>query len=251
MKPPAPGTPASASSWPIGSLGKALIEENLATINSRIREAARKSGRGPGSIQLVAVSKQISLEKIRQAVRAGIRLFGENKVQEARQKIDELAGEGVAWHFIGHLQKNKVKYIFGRFELIHSVDSAGLAERIHHESRKRGAVTEVLIQVNLSGEESKFGVAGEGLEPLLVSLAGYTGIRARGLMTIPPWDPDPEASRKYFVRLRELRDKINRRAIENIHLDHLSMGMSNDFPVAVEEGATLVRVGTALFGPRP
>ncbi len=219
-------------------------------MKNRIEEAALKSGRAPESVRLVAVTKTVPVEKIRQAKEAGAVIFGENRVQEALEKIDRLGNDGIHWHFIGHLQKNKVKHVVGRFDLIHSVDSVDLARMIHTKSVEQGRVTPVLIQVNISGEASKSGVAPEALEALLQAASELKGIRVEGLMTIPPFDPDPEKSRSFFSALRQLRDKIAKSGIEGISLDELSMGMSHDFTVAIEEGATLVRVGTAIFGER-
>ena len=213
-------------------------------------DAALKSGRNLEDVRLVTVSKQAPDDKIREARKAGAVLFGENKIQEAQKKIEALGVEDFHWHFIGHLQKNKVKNIFGLFELIHSVDSIPLAELIHRGSLKLDRVTHILIQVNVSGEAAKSGVSPEQLEETLRQTSKFSGVKVQGLMTIPPYDPDPEKSRKYFARLRELRDSMNKTGIENIELKELSMGMSNDFEIAIEEGATLVRVGTAVFGPR-
>jgi pyridoxal phosphate enzyme (YggS family) len=161
-----------------------------------------------------------------------------------------LGKEKFHWHFIGHLQKNKVKNITGLFELIHSVDSIELAEMIHSASLKKGIETDILIQVNISGESSKSGVAPEYLERVLSEVSHYEGVNVKGLMTIPPFNPDPEKARPYFSQLRELRDSMECNRIENISLQELSMGMSNDFMVAIEEGATIVRVGSAIFGAR-
>ncbi len=210
--------------------------------------AAERAGRDVADIHLLAVSKTFPSEDIRQALAAGQHAFGENKIQEAVAKIDELDGETIDWHFIGHLQKNKVKYIPGRFALLHSVDSIALAEQLDLESKKQGSVTRVLIQVNVSGESSKSGIAPDALHPLLEQAQGFTGLIVEGLMTIPPYEQDPEQSRRWFCALRELRDEAN--ASLGLNLTHLSMGMSHDFEVAIEEGATWIRVGTALFGGR-
>jgi len=226
-----------------------LIAENLAVVKERIAQAARKSGREPESVRLVAVSKTVPAERIEVSGIEGC-VLGENKVQEARDKIEALGTESYHWHFIGHLQRNKVKHIPGLFELIHSVDSSELAEDIHSYSLRHDLVTPVLIQVNISGEASKSGVAPSDLEELLSMLISLSGISVRGLMTIPPFDPDPEKSRRHFAALRKLRDRMRSVNIENITMDELSMGMSNDFEVAIEEGATWVRVGTAIFGAR-
>lgn len=226
------------------------VADNLAAVKRRMAEAARKAGRNPEDVRLVAVSKTIPAEIIAEAGAADGCVFGENKVQDALKKIEALATRRFHWHFIGHLQRNKVKYIPGLFELIHSVDNPELAEDLHAYSLKHSVVTPVLIQVNISGESSKSGVAPEDLEPLLESVRYLNGISVRGLMTIPPYDPDPERSRPHFAALRHLRDRMRQLNIENIALDDLSMGMSNDYEVAIEEGATWVRVGTAIFGPR-
>jgi pyridoxal phosphate enzyme (YggS family) len=231
-----------------------LIPENLEWVKSQIVQAAKKAGRSSDSVRLVAVSKTVSLEKIIEAREAGVGLFGENRVQEALDKIDRLGQSGQSganWHFIGHLQKNKVKQIIGRFGLIHSVDSTALARAINEKSLAQGLITSVLIQVNVSGETSKFGMAPEELESTLKEVSKMPGVKVEGLMTIPPYAQDPEKSRGVFVRLRELRDKMAELGIEGIALKELSMGMSNDFTVAIEEGATLVRVGSAIFGDRP
>lgn len=226
-----------------------LIADNLATVKERMAEAARKSGREPDAVRLVAVSKTVPAERIEVGGLEGC-VLGENKVQEARDKIEALGTESYHWHFIGRLQRNKVKYIPGLFELIHSVDNSELAEDIHRYSLKHDVVTPVLIQVNISGESSKSGVLSNKLEELLDMVVSLSGISVRGLMTIPPFDPDPEKSRKHFSALRKLRDRMRKVNIENIVMDELSMGMSNDFEVAIEEGATWVRVGTAIFGDR-
>ena len=227
-----------------------LIADNLANVKERIANAARKSGRDPNAVHLVAVSKTVPVERIVEAGKIGGCVFGENKVQEARDKIETLGTESYRWHFIGHLQRNKVKYIPGLFEMIHSVDNSELAENIHRYSLQHDVVTPVLIQVNISGESSKSGVNPSNLEELLDMLVSFSGISVRGLMTIPPFDPDPEHSRKHFAALRKLRDRMKVIDIENMTMDELSMGMSNDFEVAIEEGATWVRVGTAIFGAR-
>ncbi len=205
-----------------------LIADNLATVKEQIAGAARKSGREPNAVRLVAVTKTVPVERIAEAGILDGCVFGENKVQEARNKIETLGTESYRWHFIGHLQRNKVKYIPGLFELIHSVDHSELAEEIHRYSMKQGLITPVLIQVNVSGETSKSGVAPNDLEGLLEMMVSLNGISVRGLMTIPPFDPDPEKSRKHFAALQRLRDRMQSVNIENISMDELSMGMSND-----------------------
>lgn len=225
-----------------------LIADNLSFVQERMAQAAQKSGRHPEEVRLVAVTKTVPVEHIAEAGKIGGCVFGENRVQDARPKIETLGTEHYRWHFIGHLQRNKVKYIPGLFELIHSVDNPELAGEIHRHSLKHGTVTPVLIQVNVSGEAGKSGVAPSDLEALLERVTYLNGIAVQGLMTIPPFDPDPEPSRKHFAALRKLRDRMRSLEMENISMDELSMGMSNDFEVAIEEGATWVRVGTAIFG---
>ncbi|GJL79235.1 MAG: YggS family pyridoxal phosphate enzyme [Nitrospinaceae bacterium] len=227
-----------------------MISDKLAWVNAKITEAAKKAGRDPKSVRLVAVSKTVTEDKIIEAQKAGANLFGENRVQEALEKINHLGRDGFAWHLIGHLQKNKVKHVIGHFDLIHSVDSVDLARVIDEKSRARSLVTRILIQVNVSGEASKSGVAPEDLEATLRAVSKMQAVRVEGLMTIPPFAPDPEQSRDVFSQLLGLRDQMAELAIEGVYLQELSMGMSHDFPVAIEEGATLVRVGTAIFGER-
>lgn len=228
-----------------------MIADNLAEVKSNIAEAARACGRDPAEIRLIAVSKTVDSQRIANAYDCGQNLFGENRVQDALEKIDLLKGKEIHWHLIGHLQKNKVKYIIGKFDLVHSIDNFSLAETVHKKSQEQEIVTNVLMQVNISGEETKSGLSPDQLQDTLVQVSQLSGVQVKGLMTIPPMQSDPEASRQYFAELRELRDEIARQAIKNIQLDELSMGMSNDYQVAVQEGATLVRVGTAIFGDRP
>ena len=227
-----------------------MIPENLTQVKRRIIEAAKRVGRDSSDVRLLAVSKEQTDVTVAEGVHAGMTLFGENKIQEARSKIEVLGRDGLEWHFIGRLQKNKVKFIFDLFDLVHSVDSLALAEAIHKKAQTLGSCMPILLQVNVSGEKSKL-----GMNPLIVPkeirrLAKLGGVKVRGLMTIPPYDRNPENSRPYYVRLRELRDTCFNLGISGVQLDELSMGMSNDYEVAVEEGATLVRVGTGLFGPR-
>ncbi|MGP0629083.1 YggS family pyridoxal phosphate-dependent enzyme [Nitrospina sp. 32_T5] len=226
------------------------LDENIAVVRQRICEAALRAGRDPESVRLVAVSKTVPMERIRAARQAGADVFGENKVQEAMEKIETLGSKDFHWHFIGHLQKNKVKYVVGHFDLVHSVDSTALAEKLDTESQKQGVVTNVLIQVNVSGEASKFGIDPGNLEDLLRRAGALSGIAVKGLMTIPPYTPDAEEARKHFASLRTLRDRMCECKFPGISLEELSMGMSHDYEIAVEEGATWVRVGTALFGER-
>ena len=215
-----------------------------------IDEAAQKAGRSRDSIRLISVSKQVSSGKIIEAYQAGSKCFGENKIQEAVFKIDEVNAQDISWHFIGHLQKNKIKYLDSRFELIHSIDSLSLAEKISTYCEGQNQRQAVLLQVNVSGEEAKFGMTPAQLEDQLSSFGQLKGIQVQGLMTIPPQNPEAENSRQYFSALRVLRDKFQAMNIEGVELKELSMGMTNDYLIAVEEGATLVRVGTAIFGQR-
>ncbi len=225
------------------------ISKNLSAVTERIRQAALRSGRNPGEIRLVAVSKTVSPEKIREAIKAGVTILGENYIQEARKKIEEIGG-AIEWHFIGHPQSNKVKYAVDLFTMIHSVDSVSLAAELNRAAEKRNKIIPVLVQVNISGEETKSGINPEETARLLTELSSMDSLSVRGLMTMPPWFENAEDARPYFIALRKLRDELSERHIKNISLTELSMGMSGDFEVAIEEGATLVRVGTAIFGPR-
>jgi pyridoxal phosphate enzyme (YggS family) len=226
-----------------------MIAENLVEVRERISRAIQKSGREPDSARLITVSKQISVDRIEEARAAGAVVFGENKIQEAIPKIEQMGAEGIFWHFIGHLQKNKIKFLDERFDLIHSVDSFELAEKIAKHYHSENRVQRILLQVNVSGEAAKFGMEPKELEKQMAEFFQLQGIQVEGLMTIPPFDSDPENSRRHFSRLRELREQYEKQ--NGLPLNQLSMGMSNDFEVAIEEGATLVRVGTAIFGPRP
>ena len=226
------------------------IAENLARVRERMEAAARRSGRDPESVRLVAVSKTADAERVRQAIEAGAKILGENYVQEAQKKIDVL-GHEIAWHFIGHLQTNKAKAAAGLFDFIHSVDSLNLAQELGRRAKLQEKVLPVLLEVNLAGEVTKFGAREKEIFLLAEKLSGMEGIEVKGLMTMPPFFEDPEASRPYFVELRKMGERLAREKIPGISVEELSMGMSNDFEVAVEEGATLVRVGTAIFGPRP
>ena len=229
-----------------------MISENLVQVKRCIIEAAKRAGRDPSGIRLLAVTKEQSDATVAKGIQAGMTLLGENKVQEASGKIEAFGRKnGLEWHFIGRLQKNKVKFIFDLFDLIHSVDSLALAEAIHKKAQKIGSCMPILLQVNISGEKSKLGIDPLDLPREIREFAKLEGVKISGLMTIPPFDRDPETSRPYYARLRELRDTCSSLNIPRICLDELSMGMSNDYEVAIEEGATLVRVGTGLFGPRP
>ncbi len=223
------------------------IAANLERVQAQIAGAAEKSGRSPDAIALVAVSKKQDTEKIRAAEEAGQLLFGESRVQEARVKIPLLPAR-LRWHFIGTLQKNKIRHALPLFEFFHSIDSLALAQDMNRIADEEGINPRVLLQVNMAGEASKHGFAPEALRRDLESTLSLGRLNIEGLMTIPPLAPEAEASRRYFVALRELRDRLETEF--QIGLPELSMGMSGDFPIAIEEGATMVRVGTAIFGKR-
>ena len=227
-----------------------MISKNLKYLKQSIVKAAKRVGRDPSEIKLLAVTKEQSDVIVTEAIQAGMTLLGENKVQEARGKIEVLGRNGLEWHFIGRLQKNKVKFIFDLFDLIHSVDSFSLAEAIHKKAQKIGSCMPILLQINISGEKSKLGINPLNLPEEIKKIAKLEGVKVCGLMTIPPFNSNPENSRSYYVRLRELRDTCSNLNIPRVNLNELSMGMSNDYEVAIEEGATMVRVGTGLFGPR-
>ena len=224
-----------------------LITENLEQVREQIAGAAAKVGRAAGEIELVAIAKTHSADKVREAIEAGQTLFGESRVQEARAKIPELPSN-LRWHFVGHLQKNKIRHALPLFEMIHSVDSLELAHEMNRIAEEQGMHPRVLLEVNVAGEGSKFGFKSETLHAEMESLLALPRLSILGLMTIPPLAEEAEVSRKYFIQLRELRDRLQTEF--HVDLAQLSMGMTEDFVVAVEEGATLVRVGTAIFGKR-
>jgi pyridoxal phosphate enzyme (YggS family) len=223
------------------------IGENLARVREQIAAAAARSGRSPEEIELVAVTKTHPAEKVQAAVEAGQLLFGESRVQEARIKIPLLPSR-LRWHFIGHLQKNKIRHALPLFELFHGIDSLALAEEMQRIADAEGMRPRILLEVNVAGEASKHGFSPEALRRDLEPALSLGRLSIEGLMTIPPLAPEAEASRPYFVALRKLRDEMETEF--NLRLPQLSMGMSADFPIAIEEGATLVRVGTAIFGER-
>jgi PLP dependent protein len=226
------------------------IARNLKAVRLRISETCLRCGRDPGAVRLVCVTKTMSAETVQLAIQAGAGIFGENYIQEAREKCAALAEYPVSWHFIGHLQTNKAKYAVKLFDLIHTVDSLHLATELDREARKIGKVQKILIQVNMGKEASKSGIDAESADPLMRSLADLPNLSVRGMMTLPPFFDEPESVRPYFRGLRELRDTLNKPGISGIRLDELSMGMTGDFEAAIEEGATLVRIGTAIFGER-
>ncbi|MFO7972920.1 MAG: YggS family pyridoxal phosphate-dependent enzyme [Desulfobacterales bacterium] len=224
--------------------------KRLQTVKDRIQTAASACGRSPGTIRLVAVSKTVPTVRVREAIQAGVTILGENYVQEARAKFNDLATYAVSWHFIGHLQSNKAKYAVRLFDLIHSVDTLKLARELDKQSRKINKIQEILIQVNISEEASKSGVNAEDTLTLLKDISRLENLSVKGLMTMPPYFNAPEKVRPYFKALRDLRDRLKQQGVLNVGLNELSMGMTGDFEVAVQEGATLVRIGTAIFGKR-
>jgi PLP dependent protein len=225
------------------------VSESLKHVMDRIAAAAHRAGRDPSSVRLVTVTKTVDHDRIREAIAAGAAILGENRVQEAKEKIEAL-GKVASWHLIGHLQTNKAKYAVKLFDLIHSVDTLELAKEIDKHAAKAGKVQDVLIEVSIAGETAKAGVSIGDMVRLVGEAAGLKHIRVLGLMTMPPLSNDPEDSRPYFRKLRDLADAVRKEGIAGISMNELSMGMSGDFEVAIEEGATLVRVGTAIFGNR-
>jgi pyridoxal phosphate enzyme (YggS family) len=227
------------------------IAENLETVRARVAAAAGRAGRDPAEIALIAVSKTFGADHVRAAWAAGQRDFGENKVQEALQKIEATADIPVRWHLIGHLQSNKVRKAAAPFTCIQSVDSIDLLERLDAAASAAGVTPEILVQVDLAGEATKFGAPSEAARQIVDVALGCAALRLRGLMLLPPWSDDPEHSRPWFRQLRERQQQWLADGVQRDALQHLSMGMSHDFEAAIEEGATMVRVGTAIFGKRP
>lgn len=226
------------------------VGANYRTLRERIAAAAVKTGREAGEVRLLAASKSHSVEAIRAALAAGVTLVGENYVQEFQDKKNHLLETKAEWHMIGHLQRNKAKLALELFDVIESLDNWALARELDKEAARRNKVARTFIEVNLAGEESKTGIAKGEVAGLLKKVAGLTDVRVEGLMTVPPFRENLEAVRPYFRELRELRDELDSLQLPNVELKELSMGMTHDFTVAIEEGATIVRVGTALFGPR-
>jgi len=224
-----------------------MIAENVKNIHERIVSACGRAGRHPDDVILIAVAKTFGAGMIGEVLNAGVVDIGENFVQELHRKREELNDERIRWHLVGHLQRNKVKELTSWIHLIHSIDSKRLAEEISHQAAKIGRTVDILVEVNTSGEQTKFGVMPEETSTFVQELKDLPNIHVAGLMTIGPFLPNPEDSRPAFRTLRQLRDRLQENGIQ---IPHLSMGMSNDFEVAVEEGATLVRVGTAIFGKR-
>lgn len=225
------------------------IQQNIAEVEKRVADAAARAGRKREDVLLLAVSKTKPVELIKEAVACGLTSLGENKVQEIMEKYEPI-GPGVHWHLIGHLQTNKVKYIIDKVDMIHSVESLRLAEEINKRAAAKDLVMDILVEVNMADEESKFGVKPEEVEAFLHDLSQLPNIRVRGLMTVAPFVENPEENRVYFRKMRELLVDMNGKKIDNINMDTLSMGMTGDYEVAIEEGATIVRVGTGIFGER-
>jgi pyridoxal phosphate enzyme (YggS family) len=226
-----------------------MIKENLISVENEIREACLRAGRRREDVTLIAVSKTKPVSDLEEAYALGVRVFGENKVQELADKYEVLPKD-IEWHMIGHLQRNKVKYIIDKVALIHSVDSLRLAETIEKEAAKRNITVNILIEVNVAREESKFGLMPEELEEFIAKISDFSHIRVKGLMTIAPFVADSEENRVIFQRLHKLSVDIETKNVDNITMRVLSMGMTNDYAVAIEEGATMVRVGTGIFGAR-
>ena len=226
-----------------------MVTENLKNVEAKIQAACDRAGRDRSEVTLIAVSKTKPVEMIKEAIDCGINVFGENKVQELVSKYEEL-DKGLEWHMIGHLQRNKVKMLPGRVKRIHSVDSIRLAEEIDKQFSNAGLIADILVEVNVAGEDSKFGIALDEVEEFLRKISQYSSIKVHGLMTIAPYVDDPEQNRTIFCDLRKKMVDINSKNIDNIYMDELSMGMTGDYEVAIEEGATYVRVGTGIFGSR-
>lgn len=226
-----------------------MLKDALIEVENNILDACERSGRNPEEVTLIAVSKTKPVEMLQEVYNEGIRDFGENYVQELADKI-EIMAKDIRWHMIGHLQRNKVKYLVGKVACIHSVDSLRLAEVINERSIKLGVVTEIMAEVNIAGEESKFGFTRDEVFDFAEKVSTMEGVKLVGLMTSAPYVNDPEENRQYFREMKSLSVDINEKNINNINITELSMGMTNDYIVAVEEGATHVRVGTAIFGAR-
>ena len=226
-----------------------MLKDALIEVENNILDACERSGRNPEEVTLIAVSKTKPVEMLQEVYNEGIRDFGENYVQELADKI-EIMPKDIRWHMIGHLQRNKVKYLVGKVACIHSVDSLRLAEVINERSIKLGVVTEIMAEVNIAGEESKFGFTRDEVFDFAEKVSTMEGVKLVGLMTSAPYVNDPEENRQYFREMKSLSVDINEKNINNINITELSMGMTNDYQVAVEEGATMVRVGTGIFGER-
>ena len=227
------------------------LSTKIQETRDRIRRAAERAGRDPYAVRLVAATKYVEAPRVLGAIRAGLTICGENHWQEARAKMQAVGDrEDVEWHFIGRLQRRKLKWLVGRFNLIHSVESLEQAAEIQRRAHERHTSQAILLEVNVGGEASKGGFSPDALPSAISQIDAFPSVCVQGLMTVPPWNPDPELMRPYFQRLKHLAERISRLPLQRVRMHELSMGMSNDFEIAVEEGATLVRVGTALFGAR-
>jgi pyridoxal phosphate enzyme (YggS family) len=226
------------------------LKQRLEQVRQRIRQAAESSNRDADSVRLVAVSKTVTADIVREAIEAGVTILGENYVQEARDKFNALVQYPVSWHFIGHLQSNKAKYAVRLFDLIHSVDSLKLARELDKQAAKVDKIQQILVQVNISGEDTKSGISADEAPRLIAEIGRLKNIAVKGLMTMPPYFYQPQKVQPFFAALRNLRDQMREQSLPNVSLDELSMGMTGDFEVAIKEGATLVRLGTAIFGER-
>ena len=226
-----------------------MLKDQLEDVEARIQAACRRAGRSRDEVTLIAVSKTKPVETLREAYDLGVRVFGENKVQELTAKYEALPDD-IHWHMIGHLQTNKVIYIIDKVDLIHSVDSLKLAETIEKEAEKHALTADILVEVNVAQEESKFGLKTEEVIPFIEKISGFSHVNVRGLMTIAPFVENPEENRTIFADLHQLSVDISNKNIDNVNVSILSMGMTNDYEIAIEEGATMVRVGTGIFGAR-
>ena len=226
-----------------------MLKENLANVEKNIEQACKNAGRSRDEVTLIAVSKTKPVEMLQEIYDENIRDFGENKVQELYSKMEQLPSD-IRWHMIGHLQRNKVKYIVGKVELIHSVDTYRLAEEINIQAKKQNVIVPILVEVNIAHEESKFGISAEDAILLVEEISKLENTRIKGLMTIAPYVENPEDNRLYFRKIKQLSVDITNKNIDNVFMEILSMGMTGDYMVALEEGATMVRVGTGIFGER-
>ena len=226
-----------------------MLKENLANVEKNIEQACKNAGRSRDEVTLIAVSKTKPVEMLQEIYDENIRDFGENKVQELCSKMEQLPSD-IRWHMIGHLQRNKVKYIVGKVELIHSVDTYRLAEEINIQAKKQNVIVPILVEVNIAHEESKFGISAEDAILLVEEISKLENIRIKGLMTIAPYVENPEDNRLYFRKIKQLSVDITNKNIDNVFMEILSMGLTGDYMVAIEEGATMVRVGTGIFGER-
>jgi pyridoxal phosphate enzyme (YggS family) len=226
------------------------VAQNIADILKNVEASANKIGKGLEDITVIAVTKTVDSDRALKAYEAGLNNFGENRVQEFNNKYESLKNFNINWHIIGHLQTNKVKYIIGKVKLIHSLESISLAEEIDKRSKQNDLVTDVLVELNIAEEESKFGIKKENLIDFLKSIEGFENIKIVGLMTVAPFVEDKEEVRWVFKEMKQLYDTVSNMSFKNVHMKYLSMGMTNDYDIAIEEGANIVRVGTAIFGSR-